>query len=233
MIISILMAGGKGTRLKADVEKPLLRFQDKALIDHVIQTLFKSKHIDEVIVAVSPNTPKTREYLLDEYNTDFNYNFHRERGNSDKIIKECNNCMNGTKKPFLHIFNTSGLGYLEDLSYILRTLEKYSDKDILLFINSDLPLISSDTIDNVVENYLNSNKEALSLMVPIQIFEKYNIKPSIVIDDLVPSGLNILISKDVIQDEERLILYKLELAFNINTLDDLNFLNRYVTNFFL
>ncbi|MDR1819365.1 MAG: NTP transferase domain-containing protein [Methanobrevibacter sp.] len=231
MIIAILMAGGRGTRLKVDVEKPLLRFQDKALIDHVIQTLFNSKYIDEVVVAVSPNTPKTREYLLDEYNTDFNYNFHRKEDNSNEIRKESNGCMNRTKKPFLHIFNTSGLEYLEDLSYILRTLEKYSDTDILLFINSDLPLISSNIIDNVVENYLNNNKESLSLMIPIQIFEKYNIKPSIVIDDLVPSGLNILVSKDVIQEEERLILSKLELAFNINTLDDFNFLNEYVTNF--
>ncbi|MDR2623218.1 MAG: NTP transferase domain-containing protein [Methanobrevibacter sp.] len=235
MIIAILMAGGKGTRLKAKVEKPLLKFQNMALIDHVVQTLYSSKYIDEILVAVSPNTSKTKKYLLDGYNTDFNYNFHRhDEANGFDEVEIYDETDHGIgehdeeiKKPFLHIFNTFGLGYIEDLSYILRTLEKYSNKDVLLFINSDLPLISSNTVDNTIEYYLNSDKEALSLMVPVNIFKRYNIKYSIVINDLVPSGLNILVSKDTVQDEELLVVSKLELAFNINTLDDLNLLNKY------
>lgn len=217
MIIAILMAGGKGTRLKTNIEKPLLKFRNMPLIDHVVQTLFSSKHVDEIIVAVSPNTPQTKKYLLDRYSTDFNYNFHEiNKFNEEKYNK------------ILHILNTSGLGYLEDLSYILRTLEEYSDKDVLLFINSDMPLISSNIIDYAIENYLNSDKEALSLMVPVNTFKRNNIKYSFVFNDLVPSGLNILISKDMIQDEEILIISKLELAFNINTYDDLNVLNKYM-----
>lgn len=217
MIIAILMAGGRGTRLKANIEKPLLKFQNIALIDHVIQTLFSSKYIDEIIVAVSPNTPQTKKYLLDRYSTDFNCNFHEINRFDEK----------GYNK-ILHLLNTSGLGYLEDLSYILRTLEKYSNKDVLLFINSDMPLISLNIIDCAIESYLNNDKEALSLMVPVDIFKQNNIRYSIVFDDLVPSGLNILISKDKIQNEEILIISKLELAFNINTYDDLNFLNKYM-----
>jgi adenosylcobinamide-phosphate guanylyltransferase len=235
MIIAIIMAGGKGKRLKVNVEKPLLKFQNVTLIDHVIQTLFNSKYIDEILVAISPNTSKTKKYLLNKYNTDFNYNFHKKGFDRFDEIKEYNETNYGSrsdnekvKRPFLHIFNTFGLGYVEDLSYILRTLEKFSNKDVLVFINSDLPLISSDIVDYAIENYLNNDKEALSLMVPVHIFEQYNIEPSFVIDGLVPSGLNILVSKDVIQDEEILILFKLELAFNINTSDDLNFLNKYM-----
>ena len=63
MIYAVIMSGGKGTRLKADVEKPLFKLRDKPLIDYVIKNLSDSKFIDKIFVAISPNTPATTKYL--------------------------------------------------------------------------------------------------------------------------------------------------------------------------
>ena len=85
------MAGGKGTRLKAKVEKPLLPILKKPMIDYVIQSLLNSK-IGNIYIAVSKNTKKTKDYLSKKY-----YN--------NKRIK---------------IIDTPGKGYIHDINYSIR-----------------------------------------------------------------------------------------------------------------
>ena len=120
----------------------------------------------------------------------------------------------------LTILDTSGDDYLKDLSYILNYFEKKSKKDILLFINADLPFISTETIDYVLEYYLNNDKDALSVIVPVEVFENLGLSYSYEFNGCVPSGLNVLRSENIIQDETPLVLDKVELALNINTLLD-------------
>ena len=189
MIYAILMAGGMGTRLKVPEEKPLFKLRDKPLIKYVIDNLNASKLIDEIVIAVSPNTGKTTEYL-------------RSLDGNFKIL------------------DTSGKDYLKDLSYILDYFEKNSKKDILLFINADLPFISTETIDYVLDYYLKSDKDALSVLVPVEVYENLGLEYSYEFDGKVPSGLNILRSENIIQDENQLVLSKVELALNINTIPD-------------
>lgn len=183
------MAGGRGTRLKVPCEKPLFKLHDKPLIKFVLDNLKSSKLIDEIVIAVSPNTRETTEYL-ESLNDDFK------------------------------ILDTSGEDYLKDLSYILDYFERKSKNDILLFINADLPFISSKTIDDVLEYYLNSDKDALSVLVPVEIFEELGLEYSYDFEGKVPSGLNVLRSENIIQDENQLVLSKVELALNINTIPD-------------
>ena len=189
MIYAILMAGGMGTRLEVPEEKPLFKLHDKPLIKYVIDNLKSSRLIDEIVIAVSPNTWKTTEYL--------------ESLNDDFII-----------------LDTSGEDYLKDLSYILDYFEKKSKEDILLFINADLPFISTETIDYVINYYLANDKDALSVIVPVEVFERLGLKYSYEFNGCVPSGLNILRSENIIQDETQLVLEKVELALNINTIPD-------------
>ncbi|MBQ7928958.1 MAG: NTP transferase domain-containing protein [Methanobrevibacter sp.] len=118
------------------------------------------------------------------------------------------------------ILDTSGDSYLDDLSYILDYFEKKSNKDTLLFINADLPFISTQTIDYVLEYYLSSDKDALSTLVPVEIFEELGLDYSYEFEGLVPSGLNVLRSINIVQDEDQLVIPKRELALNINTLLD-------------
>ena len=189
MIYAILMAGGMGTRLEVPEEKPLFKLHDKPLIKYVIDNLKSSRLIDEIVIAVSPNTRKTTEYL--------------ESLNDDFII-----------------LDTSGEDYLKDLSYILDYFEKKSKEDILLFINADLPFISTETIDYVINYYLANDKDALSVIVPVEVFRSLGLKYSYEFNGCVPSGLNILRSENIIQDETQLVLEKVELALNINTIPD-------------
>jgi len=65
MIYSIVMAGGRGTRLKTPVEKPLFKLHNKPLIKYVLDNLNSSKLVEKIIIATSPNTPKTRDYIRD------------------------------------------------------------------------------------------------------------------------------------------------------------------------
>ena len=118
------------------------------------------------------------------------------------------------------ILDTSGDSYLTDLSYILDYFEKTSDNDTLLFINADLPFISAETIDNVLEYYFDCGKDALSTLVPVEIFEDLGLNYSYEFNGNVPSGLNVLRSVNIVQDEAQLIIPKRELALNINTLLD-------------
>ena len=118
------------------------------------------------------------------------------------------------------ILNTSGEDYLTDLSYILDYFEKKSKNDVLLFINADLPFISTQTIDYVLDYYMNSDKDALSTLVPVEIFEKLGLDYSYEFNGYVPSGLNVLRSVNIVQDEDQLVIPKDELALNINTIPD-------------
>ncbi|MBR3155944.1 MAG: NTP transferase domain-containing protein [Methanobrevibacter sp.] len=189
MIYAILMAGGKGTRLKVPQEKPLFKLCDKPLINFVLENLKASKLIDEIVITVSPNTVETTRYLKD-FDGDYT------------------------------ILDTSGEDYLTDLSFILDYFENKSKEDILLFINADLPFISTETIDYVLNYYLESPKDALSVLVPVEIFDKLGLDYSYEFEGNVPSGLNVLRSVNIVQDEDQLVIPKVELALNINTIPD-------------
>lgn len=87
---ALLMAGGRGSRLKAKVEKPLLPILKKPMIDYVIKALLDSR-IERVYVAVSKYTGKTRDYISRKYR--------------DERVK---------------IIDTPGEGYIRDINYSMR-----------------------------------------------------------------------------------------------------------------
>lgn len=204
MIVAIVMAGGKGERLKADCEKPLFPLKDKFLIDYVLNNLNQSNLIDKIVIATSPNTSKTKEYLIKNYDAG-SLNFSNDVDGLDDTSK-------------FYYLDTPGKGYVEDLSFILDTFNKDSPNHVLLFINSDLPLVNTKIINHVLEVYESSDKPALSVYVPTEIFEENGIDYSFEYNGKVPSGLNILLSQNIIQEEEELIIRCSELVFNVNTI---------------
>jgi adenosylcobinamide-phosphate guanylyltransferase len=58
-ITALVMAGGKGTRMKLAEEKPLIKVCGKPVIEYVLAALKNAKKIDTIIVATSTTTPKT------------------------------------------------------------------------------------------------------------------------------------------------------------------------------
>ncbi len=206
MIVAIVMAGGKGERLKVDCEKPLFPLKDKYLIDYVLNNINQSNLLDKIVIATSPNTSKTKDYLIKNYDAD-----------SLNFTNDIDDGLEDNSK--FYYLDTPGKGYVEDLSFILDTFNKDSPNHILLFINSDLPLVNTKIINHVLEVYESSDKPALSVYVPTEVFEENDIDYSFQYNGKVPSGLNILLSQNVIQEEEELIIRCSELAFNVNTIE--------------
>ena len=63
---ALVMAGGKGTRMGfCGVEKPMIEIGGVYTVERVVNALRDSKHIDKILVSVSPNTPDTERYLKD------------------------------------------------------------------------------------------------------------------------------------------------------------------------
>lgn len=62
-VTAVIMAGGKGKRMEAPEEKPMLRVGEKPVIGHVILSLLGAKRVKSVVVAVSESTPNTAKYV--------------------------------------------------------------------------------------------------------------------------------------------------------------------------
>ena len=58
------MCGGRGTRLDADVEKPLYPIAGEPMVDRVRRALAGSD-VETTYAVVSPNAPRTREHLAE------------------------------------------------------------------------------------------------------------------------------------------------------------------------
>jgi len=61
-MIAVVMAGGKGSRMKSNDEKLLLHYK-KPLIHHVIDALEASKCFEKIVAITSQNSPKTHDFL--------------------------------------------------------------------------------------------------------------------------------------------------------------------------
>ena len=63
-MIGLVMAGGKGTRMKSNEEKLLLTYK-QPLVLHVIDALKNSNCFEKIIAATSPNSPQTKNILVE------------------------------------------------------------------------------------------------------------------------------------------------------------------------
>ena len=59
---ALIMAGGKGKRMGLPVEKPLLPFLGKPLIDWVAEAVASANKVSEFYVVTSRNTPETEKH---------------------------------------------------------------------------------------------------------------------------------------------------------------------------
>ena len=187
MVTALVMAGGKGTRMNLDQEKPLIKVDNKPMIQSVIEALTQARTINKILVAISPNTPKTRKYVE-------NYP--------------------------VTIIDTQAKGYIEDLADILTSKYVEENEEIMTIV-ADLPYIKADDIDEIVHEYHERQKPAMCVSVKEGVFKEHNINPTLVFDQLVPSGVNMLIANNQEQDQTIYITDKIELAFNINTINEL------------
>lgn len=195
-VTALVMAGGKGTRMKLREEKMLLSVGGRPMIEHVLNALKNAEKIEEVIVAVSKHTPKTARMA----------------------------------KGFLvKVLETPGRDYISDMQYVIKKL----NLDTVLTISADLPLVTSEVVDEVIEHYKRCSKPALAVMVPAETRGRLGLKADYVFEEkgkrLVPAGINVIDGKRIAEkelEEEMLVIDMEEVAVNVNTLEDLEIAQR-------
>ena len=102
-------------------------------------------------------------------------------------------------------------------------------KDHILVVAGDLPLLTGELIDTIVDYYATLEIPSMAVMVPLEIFIKHDLIPSIVFTinekKVVPVGLNIIDGSHILKkeiDQEIMIVEDVRLACNVNTLKDLS-----------
>jgi len=200
MVTALVMAGGKGTRMKLAQEKPLIEVCGKTVIEYVLSALKEAKKIDCIIVATTTATPKTTALM-------------RELG--------------------VQVIETPGKDFVSDMGYSVQTLKL----GVFLAVAADLPLVSSDMIDDIVGRYERCGKPALTVAVPLQTKAKLgmSVEYSFITEDnqeVVPVGINVIDGSkrygDEWLDQDIYILNQEGLAVNINTVQELQLAERLI-----
>ena len=63
----MIIAGGKGTRMNSNEEKPMLEVGNKPMISYVVEALKNSNCFDKIVGLVSRNTARTAHFLSNNH----------------------------------------------------------------------------------------------------------------------------------------------------------------------
>ncbi len=119
----------------------------------------------------------------------------------------------------LRVMMTPGIGYIEDLRYVLNSL----GVEAVLVINADLPFITSPIIDKVCNHYVKAQKPALTVMTKVEKIRELGFEPTYTEQGLSPVGINVVRGPLIGEDEmgqEILVLEETLSLININTTED-------------
>ncbi len=200
----LIMAGGRSTRfdftkLKAQVhEKALLKLGTQFFIERVIEAGMSASNISQIYVAVSPVTPKTREFLL---------NF------SPKVIL-CDTPGKGYHEDLIYAVKELELGVVLTTSTDIPLItNSHIDQILIHYRGCKKPALT------VMSPFSRFRQLGLSAT---------NILPSPeYMDGIVPLGLNVIDGNLIDQPALEQAIYIMEestLLFNINTIADYNVL---------
>jgi adenosylcobinamide-phosphate guanylyltransferase len=145
---------------------------------------------------------------------------------TSKRVKRTNEWLLDYKKDHdrVEIIHTQGEGFVHDMT---AAVEEAGIRGRVLIMMADLPLVTSELIDRIIEKYNEVNTPALSVHMKLDIFTRLGLRPDTVFhknsDFIVPCGINILDAESIHDEQEdyNLILEDEELAINVNAPTDL------------
>ena len=192
-MIGLVMAGGKGTRMKLDEEKLLLQYK-KPVILHVIDSLQNSNSFSKILAVTSSNSPKTKKFLQE------------------------NN---------IETFDTSGIGYVEDLNSVLKTID-----DKVLITSGDLPLLDIDIIQDIITHF-DPNNIWTSILVTNKFLTSLGMESNFSVDfdeqKCHYTGISLVNSEKISSldnlEENYIIINDKRIAFNLNSKQDYDLLS--------
>ncbi len=152
----------------------------------------------------------------------------------DSVVVAVTSCTPKTAK-FLSqfpvkIIETPGKDYVSDMGYASQNLKL----GVFLAIAADLPLVTGQALDAIIDRYERCGKPALTVAVPLETKTKLgmSVEYSFKMDDkeVVPVGINVIDGQkrygDEWLDQEIFLLDLEELAVNINTIQELQLAER-------
>jgi len=131
------------------------------------------------------------------------------------------------------VVETPGVDYVSDMGYASQVLKL----GVFLAIAADLPLVTGEVLDKIVERYERCGKPALTVAVPLETKTKLGmcIEYSFKVDDkdVVPVGINVIDGRkrygDEWLDQDICLLNLNELAVNINTVQEMQIAERLIS----
>jgi adenosylcobinamide-phosphate guanylyltransferase len=133
------------------------------------------------------------------------------------------------KKFPVKVLETPGKGYIQDMQFAVKTL----GLKVVLAVASDLPLITSNIVDDVLERYETCGKPALTVAVPIETKAKFGVGAEYAFEEegkkVVPTGINVIDGRlidDGWMEQEVMVLNRNEVAVNVNRPEDLQIAER-------
>ena len=127
----------------------------------------------------------------------------------------------------IEIFDSSGIGYVNDLNSILKTLD-----DDVLVTSGDLPLLDEEIIKKIVQQY-DPKKIWTSIIVTSKFLTSIGIKSEYSVNFLNLkchySGISLINSNKITSlensDEDYIVIDDKRIAFNLNTKQDYDLLS--------
>lgn len=124
----------------------------------------------------------------------------------------------------LYVLETGSYGYVADM---IEAVKKADVRDPIMVIMADLPLVTSELIDQIIEVYQERPEPALSTHTPLSLHSRMGRRPDSLFNYrgqlIVPAGINVLRGAEIEMEQEdfHLILERMELAVNVNVPEDL------------
>lgn len=136
----------------------------------------------------------------------------------------------------LAVVDTGSYGYVADM---IEAVQKARVMDPIMIIMADLPLVTSDLIDEIIDVYESRPEPALSTHTPLELHSRLDRRPDSLFNYrgrlIVPAGINVLNGAEIEKEQEdfHLIMERIELAVNVNVPSDLKLCERIMQGDFL
>jgi adenosylcobinamide-phosphate guanylyltransferase len=188
------MCGGEGSRLDADVEKPLLTIGGRTMVDRVCDALLTARGVDGVHAAVSPATPETRDHLGARDDVAV------LETPGDGYVADLDAALDAVGRPAVTVAADLPLLAPEHVERALAARREAAADD------------DAATADDEAA----TDGPSLSVCVPVALKQRLGASVDTSVDGLAPTGLNVVDTGGDIMHAT----YDARLAVNVNRLED-------------
>jgi len=129
------------------------------------------------------------------------------------------------------VVETDGQGYHADLQQAVKDANL---KCPVLIVSADLPLLNGEFLDEIIEEYEESGKPALTVLIPEEAFREYCVSAASPYEHeekmYAVSGINIIDGQRILEEQEQEIIVsrRPEAVFTVNSLEDLESAKNYL-----